>query len=120
MNTCVRLSNHVMQFVKLMVKFVLHLERAGGHKPNRVSSRNPASVTSTVKSAAFALFDMLNKDSKSGEQYLNKDELSFLGDVLAKEWTPEHNKILMSKLDPSSSGKIFPQHFEVIEPSSEL
>ena len=97
-----------------MVKFVLHLERAGGHKPaSRVSSRNNASLGSTVSGASMALFDLLNKGSKAGEQHLNKDELSFLGDVLAKEWTPDHNKLLMSKLDPSGSGKIFPQHFEV-------
>jgi len=56
----------------------------------------------------FELFQMIDKD-KNG--YLDKYELSELGDALKKEWKKEDNETLIKMLDKDGNGRVYPPEF---------
>ena len=103
-----------------MCKFVKILERAGGHKPQSAATRRgsvsaPVTGAVSVQAACLKLFDLLNKadENEMAKNYLTKDDFAFLGDILSKNWDAKQNDMLMGKLDPRGTGKVYCKDFEV-------
>ena len=103
-----------------MCKFVKILERAGGHKPQSAATRRgsvsaPVVGAASVAQSCLKLFDLRNKadENEKAKNYLTKDDFAFLGDILSKNWDEKQNEMLMGKLDPRGTGKVYLKDFEV-------